>query len=61
MILISILVENCLKYDAIHDFLVWLITSSNPTDIYRLIEATLEVLLKIFETIRHNKTLIIPG
>ena len=61
MILISILVENCLKYDAIHDFLVWLRTSSNPVDINRLIEATLEVLLKIFETISHNKTLIIPG
>ena len=27
--------ENCLQYDAIHDFLVWLRTGSNPADINR--------------------------
>ena len=25
--------ENCLLYDAVHDFLVWLRTYSNPADI----------------------------
>ena len=28
--------ENCLKYDIMHDFSVWLKTSSNPADIDRL-------------------------
>ena len=27
--------ENCLQYDAIHGFSVWLRTSSNPADINR--------------------------
>ena len=27
--------ENYLQYDAIHDFLVWLKTNSNPADINR--------------------------
>ena len=30
--LFLILVENCLYYDAPHDFLVWLRTGSNPAD-----------------------------
>ena len=33
MIFILIFVENCLYYDAIHDFSVWLRTGSNPADI----------------------------
>ena len=28
--------ENCLKYDTIHDFSVWLRSSSNPADIKRI-------------------------
>ena len=32
MIFILIFVENCLYFDAIHDFSVWLRTGSNPTD-----------------------------
>ena len=32
MILILIFVENCLLFDAIHDFSVWLRTGSNPVD-----------------------------
>ena len=35
MIFILISVENCLKYDAIHDFSVRLRTDSNPADINR--------------------------
>ena len=35
LILILILVEICLKNDAIHDFTVWLRTASNPGDINR--------------------------
>ena len=32
MICIFAIRKNCLKYDAIHDFSVWLRTGSNPTD-----------------------------
>ncbi len=32
MIFILIFIENCLKFDAIHDFSVWLRTGSNQTD-----------------------------
>ncbi len=32
---IFIFVDNCLQYDAIHDFLVLLRTGSNPADINR--------------------------
>ena len=35
MIFILILVENCLYYDGIHVFLVWLRTGSNPANINR--------------------------
>ena len=28
-----VFVKNCMWYDAIHDFLVWLRTSANPADI----------------------------
>ena len=35
MIIILILVENCLYYDTIYDFSVWLTTGSNPADINR--------------------------
>ena len=35
MIFILIFVENCLQYDAIHDFSVWLRTGSYPADINR--------------------------
>ena len=31
----SIIMENCLLYDAIYDFKVWLRTGSNPLDINR--------------------------
>ena len=33
MIFVLIFVENCLKYDAINDFSVWLRTGFNPADI----------------------------
>ena len=33
MIFILIFLKNCLQFNAIHDFLVWLKTGSNPTDI----------------------------
>ena len=29
----SMFVENCLEYDAIYDFSIWLRTGSNPSDI----------------------------
>ena len=46
MILILIFVENCLQYDAIHDFFSeWLRTSSNPADINRF-RAILENAIK---------------
>ena len=32
MIFILIFVENCLLFDAIHNFSVWLRTGSNPPD-----------------------------
>ena len=35
MIYILIFVENCLSYDAIHDFSVWQRTGSNLPDINR--------------------------
>ena len=35
IIFIFIFVENCLQYEAIYNFLVWLRTSSNPADINR--------------------------
>ena len=35
MILISIIVENCLSYDAIHELSAWIRTGSNPADINR--------------------------
>ena len=35
MIFILIFLANCLQYDAIHDFSVWLITGSNSADINR--------------------------
>ena len=34
-IFMSLFMENCLKFDAIHAFSVWLRTSSNPPDINR--------------------------
>ena len=33
MIFLLVFVENCLLYDAIHDFSVWPRTGSNPPDI----------------------------
>ena len=36
MILIFIFIENCLWFDAIHDFSVWLWTGFNPEDSNRL-------------------------
>ena len=30
-------VTNCLLYDAIHEFLIWLRTSSNPMDLNRFL------------------------
>ena len=36
MIFILIFVENCLYHEAIHDYLLWLITGSNPADINRI-------------------------
>ena len=33
MIIILIFVKNCLWYDAIHNFSIWLRTASNPADI----------------------------
>ena len=44
MIFIFLFVENCLYYDAIHDFPVWLRTDSNPPDINRF-QAILEIAL----------------
>ena len=35
MIFISIFVEICMYYDAVHDFSVWMRTGSNPADIDR--------------------------
>ena len=35
MIFILKFVENCLYYDGIHNFSVWLRTGSNPADISR--------------------------
>ena len=37
MIYILIFVENCLQYDAIHDFSVGLRIGSNPADINRFL------------------------
>ena len=35
MLIILLFVENCLKYNAIYDFSVWLRTGSNPRNINR--------------------------
>ena len=32
MIFVLLFVEKCIKYDALHDFSVWLRTGSNPAD-----------------------------
>jgi len=37
MILILIFIENCLKFDAVHEFSVWLRTGYNPEDSNRCI------------------------
>ena len=36
MIFILIFAKNCLYYDAIHDFSVWMRTGSKPADINRV-------------------------
>ena len=45
IIFILIFVENCLKYDAIHDFSVWLRTGSNSADINGFRSHTVNVYL----------------
>ena len=55
-ILILIFVENCLLYDGIHSFSVWLITSSNPADINRCQSHTgkLNLVLPFSSSILHK-------
>ncbi len=43
-----ILVANCLKYDAIHDFSEWLTTGSNPADINQFRSHTTNVIQSKF-------------
>ena len=47
MILLLIFVENCLWYDAIHDFSVWLRTGFNPPDV-NLFQSLFEITLPTF-------------
>ena len=41
--------ENCLQYDAVYDFSVWLRTGSNPVDIIR---SHAEEEIKILKTLK---------
>ncbi len=52
MIFILIFVENCLYFEAIHDFSVWLKTASNPTDRNRFQGHTYWKFLKTFRNVK---------
>ena len=45
--LFLLFVEGCLQYDAIHDFLEWLRTGSNPADIKQFRSHALKQILKL--------------
>ena len=47
-IFILIFTENCLQYDAIHDFSLWLRTGSNPADSNRFQSHTENFILKYY-------------
>ena len=52
---ILISVENCLQFDAIHDFYACLRTVSNPLDIYRFRIQTGKIIIILLDEILYNR------
>ena len=55
---ILMFVKNCLQFDAIHNFSVWLRTCSNPADINRIRSHTGNIIIVTYEIIINGWKLV---